>query len=92
MAWPAGVDGIGLVEQFTRQQRALDRDRLATYAALLGIAVEGESATEFSYRALRAELAAAQHVSEHSVERELDLACAIETRYPGLGKRLVQVG
>lgn len=87
-AGPAGADGIGLVEYFTRQQRALDRDRLATYAALLGAAVEGEASTEFSYRALRAELAAAQHVSEHSVERELDLACAIDTRYPGLGEVL----
>ena len=70
------------MEGLTAMQRQYDRDRLDEYARLLTVALRDDSAAALQYRALRAELAAAQHVSEHAVERELDLAYALSTRYP----------
>ena len=70
------------IEGITALQRQHDRDRLDEYARLLTVALRDDSAAALQYRSLRAELAAAQHVSEHAVERELDLAYALSTRYP----------
>lgn len=73
--------GVTRVEEITARQRALDLDRLDEYAVLIETARADGSSAEIGYRSLRAELAAALHVSEHAVERELDLAYALHSRY-----------
>lgn len=76
--------GISAAEEFARQQRALDRDRLDAYARMVTAAMNVTTSVELAYRSLRAELAAALHMSEYSIERELDTAYTVTTRYPGV--------
>ncbi len=80
--------GVLLVEELTRAQRARDRDRLTEYARMLAAALTDASPAEMALRSLRAELAAMLHVSEYAVEREFDLAYALDTRYPATGEVL----
>lgn len=80
--------GVSLVEELTRAQRARDRDRLGQYARMLTTAFTVASPAEMALRSLRAELAAMLHVSEYAVEREFDLAYALDTRYPATGEVL----
>ena len=55
-------------------------DLHATYVD--GVPVSGAAPAELAYRAIRAELACALHLSEHTVERRLAHAHELTTRYP----------
>lgn len=74
--------GVARVEDLVLRQRALDRARLDEYAELLAASQGVTTSVELAYRSLRAELATALHVSEYTVERELDVAHTLATRYP----------
>ena len=47
-----------------------------------GESVSGAAPAELAYRAIRAELACALHLSEHTIERKLAHAHELTTRYP----------
>lgn len=87
---------LGELEEVERRLRTTEAERLRVLAKAFDIAAaqnarQGErsvpvdAAGELALRAVRAEIAAALHLSEYAVERRLDLAQQLTVSYPRTG-------
>lgn len=74
---------VSWLERVELQQRGLDATRMALLAGTLDVATSTRAGgvDELSYRAMRAELAAALNLSEHAAEVQLSLAFDLRDRY-----------